>query len=162
MEREFWKKGLTLLDGAMGTMIQKADLPKGTAPELLGLTHPQVLTAIHRSYIEAGSSVVYANTFGCNAKKLAGTGHSVAEVVAASVTAARAATAGSDAAVALDVGPLGELLEPLGSLRFEDAYDLFREVMEAGERAGVDLICIETMTDLYETRGSSRRARYIC
>lgn len=159
MERDFWKKGLTLLDGAMGTMIQRSDLPKGTAPELLGLTHPQVLTAIHRSYIEAGSSVVYANTFGCNARKLSGTGHSVAEVVAASVAAAKAAVAGTDVAVALDVGPLGELLEPLGSLRFEDAYALFREVMEAGTKAGADLICIETMTDLYETRSALLAAK---
>lgn len=159
MEREFWKKGLTLLDGAMGTMIQQADLPRGVAPELLGLTHPQVLTDIHRAYIEAGSAVVYANTFGCNGKKLAGTGHSVDEVVTASIAAAKAAVAGTDAAVALDVGPLGVLLEPLGSLTFETAYALFREVMEAGAKAGAELICIETMTDLYETKAALLAAK---
>ncbi len=156
MEREFWKHGLTLLDGAMGTMIQRADLPTQTAPELLALTHPDVLTAIHRAYVEAGSQVVYANTFGCNAKKLAETGRAVAEVVSASIAAARAAGA---AAVALDVGPLGELLEPLGSLSFEEAYALFREVMEAGERFGADLVVIETMTDLYETKAALLAAK---
>lgn len=159
MEREFWKRGLTLLDGAMGTMLQAADLPWGTHPELLGLTHPDRLTDIHRAYVQAGSAVVYANTFGCNGKKLAGTGHSVDEVVAASVAAARAAVAGTGAAVALDVGPLGELLEPLGTLTFETAYGLFREVMEAGAKAGADLICIETMTDLYETRAALLAAK---
>ena len=159
MEREFWKRGLTLLDGAMGTMLQHANLPRDAAFPVLGLTHPGVLTDIHRAYVQADSRVVYANTFGCNSKKLAGTGHSVAEVVAASVTAAKAAVAGMSAAVALDVGPLGELLEPLGSLTFEEAYALFREVMEAGARAGADLICIETMTDLYEAKAALLAAK---
>lgn len=159
MEREFWKRSLTVLDGAMGTMLQKQDLPAGTRPELLGLTHPEVLTAIHRAYVEGGSRVVYANTFGCNGKKLADTPHTVGEVVAASVAAARAATAGTEVAVALDVGPLGELLEPLGSLSFEGAYALFREVMEAGAKAGADLVVIETMTDLYEAKAALLAAK---
>ncbi len=156
MKADFWTEGFVLLDGAMGTMLQKLDLPQGTKPELLGLDHPELLSAIHRSYVEAGSQVVCANTFGCNAKKLAGTPYGVAEVVSASVAAARAAGA---QAVALDVGPLGELLEPLGTLRFEGAYALFREVMEAGARAGADLIFIETMTDLYETKAAVLAAK---
>ncbi len=156
MEREFWKSGLTLLDGAMGTMLQKADLPEGVRPELIGMDHPELLTGIHRAYVAAGSQVVCANTFGCNGKKLAGTGYSVAQVAAASIAAARAAGA---QAVALDVGPLGELLEPLGTLRFEEAYDLFCEVMEAGAQAGADLVFIETMTDLYETKAALLAAK---
>lgn len=159
MKDEFWKKGLTFLDGALGTMLQRAQLPPDTAPELAGLTHPEVLSAIHRAYVEAGSGVVYANTFGCNAGKLAGTGYTVREVVAASVAAARAACRGTDALVGLDIGPLGELLEPLGRLTFEAAYDRFREVVEAGVEAGADLIAIETMTDLQETRAALLAAK---
>ena len=159
MENKIWKEGLTLLDGAMGTMLQAGGaLPPGTRPELAALACPEALTGIHRAYVEAGSRIVYANTFGCNAKKLAGSGHGVAEVVAASVAAARAA-AGREALTALDVGPLGELLEPLGSLTFEGAYGLFREVMEAGARAGADLIVIETMTDLYEAKAALLAAK---
>lgn len=156
MKADLWNQGFTLLDGAMGTMLQKMDLPQGCEPELLALSRPETLSAIHRAYVEAGSQVVCANTFGCNAKKLAGSGHSVAQVVAASVAAARAA---GPQAVALDVGALGERLEPLGTLRFEEAYGLFRQVMEAGARAGADLIFIETMTDLYEARAALLAAK---
>ncbi len=140
----------------MGTMLQGIDLPHGTSPELMGLSHPEVLTDIHRAYVEAGSQVVCANTFGCNGRKLAGTGQGVERVIAASIAAARAA---GPMAVALDVGPLGELMEPLGSLRFEEAYGLFRQVMEAGAAAGADLIFIETMTDLYETKAALLAAK---
>ncbi len=158
MNDNFWQGGFTLLDGALGTMVQALDLPRSARPELLALTHPQALMDIHRAYVQAGSQVIYANTFGCNGKKLAGTGHTAAEVVSASVAAARAA-AGERARVALDIGPLGELLEPLGSLTFERAYDLFREVVEAGVQAGADLIVIETMTDLYEAKAALLAAK---
>lgn len=141
------------LDGAMGTMLQGKGLQPGERPELLCLTHPDWIRDIHRAYVEAGSQVIYANTFGANALKLAGTGHTVAEVIAAAVGVARSA-AGDAALVALDMGPLGELLEPLGTLHFEDAYDLFAEMARAGEAAGADLVAIETMTDLYEARAA--------
>lgn len=159
MECKLFGGKLTLLDGALGTMLQRAELPPDTAPELVALTHPEALTAIHRAYVEAGSRVIYANTFGCNAGKLAGTGHTVGEVVAASVAAAQAACRGTEALVGLDVGPLGELLEPLGRLSFEEAYGRFREVVEAGVAAGADLIAIETMTDLQETRAALLAAK---
>ena len=141
------------LDGAMGTMLQEKGLQPGERPELLCLTHPDWICGIHRAYVDAGSQVIYANTFGANALKLAGTGHTVEEVIAAAVGVARSA-AGDAALVALDMGPLGELLEPLGTLRFEDAYDLFAEMARAGEAAGADLVAIETMTDLYEARAA--------
>ena len=143
---------IMILDGAMGTMLQ-GRLQPGECPELLCLTHPDWIEDIHRAYIEAGSQVIYANTFGANALKLAGTGCTVEEVISAAVRTARRA-AGNSALVALDMGPLGELLEPLGTLRFEDAYNLFAQMARAGARAGADLVAIETMTDLYEARAA--------
>ena len=145
---------LLFLDGAMGTVLQQRGLPAGGQPELLNLTRPKLLEEIHREYIQAGSQIIYANTFGANAHKLAPTGHGVEEVVARGVEIAKRAAKGTDTLVAVDMGPLGELLEPMGSLSFEDAYALFREVAAAGARAGADLAVIETMTDLYEARAA--------
>ena len=144
---------LTLLDGGMGTMLQAAGLPLGEVPELWSLTHPEAVEAVHRAYVEAGSEVVYANTFGANRFKAARCGVDTAELVAAGVRCARAA-AGEKARVALDIGPLGQLLEPLGTLDFETAYDCFREIAVAGEQAGADLAVIETMSDLYEVKAA--------
>ena len=148
-----------MLDGAMGTVLQQRGLPPGGQPELLNLTEPALLASVYREYVDAGSRVVYANTFGANGLKLAKSGHSVTEVVRAAVTVAKEAVAGTGTLVALDVGPLGELLEPMGTLTFERAYDLFREMMEAGAGAGADLIAIETMTDLYETKAALLAAK---
>ena len=148
-----------MLDGAMGTVLQQRGLPPGGQPELLNLTEPELLASVYREYVAAGSRVVYANTFGANGLKLAKTGHAVEEVVRAAITVAREAVAGTGTLVALDVGPLGELLEPMGILTFERAYDLFREMMEAGAGAGADLIAIETMTDLYETKAALLAAK---
>ena len=145
---------LILLDGAMGTMLQRAGLKPGELPELLALTNPALLTDIHRQYIDAGSQIVYANTFGANRRKLHKLGHTVDEVVAAAVRAAKTACKGTDAKVAVDIGPLGELLAPLGTLPFEEAVNQFREIALAGEQAGADLAVIETMTDLYEAKAA--------
>ncbi len=145
---------LTFLDGAMGTMLQRAGLKPGELPELLALTNPALLTSVHRQYVEAGTQIVYANTFGANRRKLEKLGHTVDEVVAGAIAAARKACEGTDARVALDVGPLGELLEPLGTLPFESAVDMFAELVRAGVAAGADLIAIETMTDLQEARAA--------
>ena len=142
----------------MGTMLQKSGLKPGEIPELKNIEHPEMIAAVHRAYIDAGSQVVYANTFGANRRKLAKTGHSVAEVVSAGVRLAKK-EAGEKAFVALDIGPLGELLEPLGTLTFEDAYDQFAEMMEAGAAAGADLVVIETMTDLYEAKAALLAAK---
>ena len=143
----------------MGTVLQQRGLRPGGVPELLNLTEPELLSSIYREYAEAGSQVVYANTFGANRRKLAGTGHSVEEIVTAAIRVAKAAVAEFGTRVALDVGPLGELLEPMGSLTFEAAYDLFREMMAAGAAAGADLVVIETMTDLYEAKAALLAAK---
>ncbi|MBQ7713555.1 MAG: homocysteine S-methyltransferase family protein, partial [Oscillospiraceae bacterium] len=138
----------------MGTVLQQRGLPPGAMPDLLNLTDPALIEGVYRDYLAAGTEILYTNTFGTNARKLAKTGRSVREVVSAAVAAARRAAAGTDALVALDIGPLGELLEPMGTLTFEAAYELFREVAVAGAEAGADLAVIETMTDLYEAKAA--------
>ena len=147
-----------LLDGGMGTMLQAAGLPLGELPELWNITHPEAVTGVHRRYAEAGSQVLYANTFGANRYKAAACGRSVAELVSAGVACCRAA-AGPDRKVALDIGPLGQLLQPLGTLSFEEAYDAFREILVAGEAAGADLVVFETMSDLQEVRAGVLAAK---
>ena len=150
---------ITLLDGGMGTQLQAAGLPIGQLPELWNLTEPDKVTAVHRRYVEAGSRVLYTNTFGVNGLKAARFGHSVSELVKAGVRCARAADRGEGIRVALDIGPLGQILEPLGTLRFEEAYELFREIVIAGRDAGADLIVIETMSDLYEVKAAVLAAK---
>ena len=159
MQTKLLQNKILILDGAMGTVLQQRGLPPGGQPELLNLTQPKLLESIHREYIDAGSQVIYTNTFGANGPKLAKSGHSVDEIVTAAVGIAKKASMGTNAKVALDVGPLGELLEPMGTLPFERAYDLFREMMKAGAEAGADLIVIETMTDLYETKAALLAAK---
>ncbi len=147
-----------MLDGGMGTTLQAMGLPPGGVPELLNLNEPEMIASVHRAYVDAGAQVVYTNTFGANALKLRRTGKTVDEIVSAAVRLAKDAV-GERAKVALDVGPLGELLEPMGQRTFESAYDLFAEVMQAGESAGADLIVIETMSDLYETKAALLAAK---
>ncbi len=148
--------GFLMLDGGMGTMLQANGLEMGGIPELLNFTHPQQITDIHRAYIAAGSDVVYTNTFGANRLKMAKTGRSVQEIISAAIRNARAAADGR-ALVALDIGPIGQLLEPTGTLKFEEAYDIFREQIEAGKDA--DLYVFETMTDLLEVRAGVLAAK---
>ena len=152
---------LTILDGGMGTMLQAAGLGLGERPELFGMEHPDIVEQIQRAYVAAGSDIIYANTFGANAHKLAGTGVTVEQAVAANVAAAKKAAQGS-AKVALDIGPIGELMEPLGTLSFDDAYDIYAQMVRAGEKAGVDLVVFETMTDLYEVKAAVLAAQENC
>ena len=151
-------KNRVILDGGMGTMLQAAGLGLGERPDIFGMKHPDVVERIQHSYVEAGSQVLYANTFGTNAHKLEGTGYTVEEVVSANIAVAKRATAGK-AKVALDVGPIGELLEPLGMLSFEKAYEIYAEVVKAGAACGADLIIFETMTDLYEVKAAVLAAK---
>ena len=150
---------LIILDGGMGTQLQAAGLPMGQAPELWNVTEPEKVTAVHRRYVEAGSKVLYTNTFGVNRLKTARIGRSVRELVEGGVRCARAAAGTEEVRVALDIGPLGQILEPLGTLKFEEAYDIFRGIVEAGRDAGADLIVIETMSDLYEVKAAVLAAR---
>ena len=145
---------ITFLDGGFGTMLQKQGIKLGHNPGLLCLEQPEAVTAIHRQYVEAGSRILYANTFSANRLKLEGTGHSVEEIVTVAIGCAKDACRGTGAKVALDIGPIGQLMRPMGSLSFDQCYDIFKEMCVAGENAGADLIAIETMTDLQEARAA--------
>ena len=158
----FDRKRFVLLDGGMGTQLQTRGLQPGQKPELAALEMPDTLTAIHADYARAGADILLANTFGANAKKLAGCPCTVEQVVSASIACARRAAAETGALVALDIGPLGELLVPAGTLRFEDAYAEFAQVIRAGAAAGADLVFLETMTDLYELKAAILAAKENC
>ena len=158
----FDRKRFVFLDGGMGTQLQTRGLQPGQKPELAALEMPDTLTAIHADYARAGADILLANTFGANAKKLAGCPCTVEQVVSASIACARSAAAETGALVALDIGPLGELLVPAGTLRFEDAYAEFAQVIRAGAAAGADLIFLETMTDLYELKAAILAAKENC
>ena len=158
----FDRKRFVFLDGGMGTQLQARGLQPGQKPELAALEMPDVLTAIHTDYADAGADILLANTFGANAKKLAGCGHTVDDVVTASIACARKAADTTGALVALDIGPLGELLVPAGTLSFEDAYAEFAQVIRAGTAAGADLVFLETMTDLYELKAAILAAKENC
>lgn len=139
-----------LLDGAMGSVLQKHGLKLGGIPEELNFTQPELIRSIHKSYIEAGAQCVYANTFGANRHKLQGSKYTVEQIVKQGIAIAREAAAGTDVLVALDIGSLGRMLRPTGDMPADEAYDMFREIMLAGREA--DLIAIETMTDLMEIK----------
>lgn len=141
----------------MGTMLQAKGLKMGETPEALNIEKPDWLIDIHKQYIAAGSDVIYANTFGANRYKLTECGYSVEEAVGAAIKNARTACEGTDTLVALDIGPIGQLLEPTGTLTFEEAYDVFAEVIKAG--SGADIIVLETMTDLYELKAALLAAK---
>ena len=137
----------------MGTMLQARGLKLGEYPELASLDHPDWLFDIHRSYVEAGTQILCANTFGANREKLRRTGKTVEEVIPPSIAIAKEAAAGK-ALVALDLGPTGQLLEPTGTLDFETAVDIFAQQVRCAVSAGADLVMIETMTDLQECRAA--------
>ena len=140
----------------MGTMIQKSGAKYDHSPETLNLTSPGLIASFHRAYVDAGADVLYTNTFGANAYKLEGSGCTVAEIIGAAVGNARSA-AGGRALVALDIGPVGMLCEPAGTMTFEQAYGYFKEQIEAGGDA--DLIVFETMTDLLELKAAVLAAK---
>ena len=150
-------KDFVLLDGAMGTLIQKSGAEYDSVPETLNITHPELIESFHKAYAEAGSDIVYANTFGSNGYKLKESGYSVDEIIKSGVANAKKAVEGTDCLVALDIGPIGQLLEPAGSLSFDSAYDYFKEQVIAGSEA--DVIVFETMTDLYELKAAVLAAK---
>ncbi|MBR5903393.1 MAG: homocysteine S-methyltransferase family protein, partial [Clostridia bacterium] len=159
--REYLKDNIVRLDGAMGTLLQKNGLRPGEHPERMNITHPQVVTSIHKDYYDAGSNVVCTNTFGANLLKFEET--ELEQIVAAAVKNARAAAEQSCGAqpkfVALDIGPSGRLLKPLGDLDFEDAVEVFAQTVRLGVKYGADLIIIETMSDSYETKAALLAAK---
>lgn len=152
--REQLGKRMIFCDGGMGTMLQKAGLAAGETPELWNFTHPEVLTRIHTEYAKAGADIVTANTFGANSIKLECKEYSVKETITRAVHLVKDAAAPLGKWTALDIGPTGRLLEPMGDLSFEDAYHAFQEAAEAGEAAGADVILIETMSDTLEMKAA--------
>lgn len=153
MAYNFNSEKITLLDGAMGSFLQKLGLKAGELPEMLNITRPDDICAIHKKYLEAGSDVIYTNTFGINRFKAEAAGISVEQVVKAAVQNARNACNCFDhKAVALDIGPCGRVLKPAGDLEFEQAVKVFAEIVKAGSDA--DFIIFETFTDLYELKAA--------
>lgn len=146
------KKDFIIYDGGFGTMLQSRGLEMGHNPNILNVTNPEIVTEIHREYVNAGSDIICSNTFSANRYKLEDSGYSVKEIVSAAVNCCKNAVKGTDALIALDIGPVGQLLEPNGTLSFDDAYDIFKEIVTASE--DYDLIAIETMTDLLEMKAA--------
>ena len=155
----FRQSNTILLDGGMGTMLQAAGLKLGARPEELNITDPALIEGIHGQYAAAGSRIVNANTFGASAHKLAGSTYTLEQIITTGIENCKRACAPYGALTALDVGPLGELLEPSGTLAFEDAVAEYARIVKAGEAAGADLIFFETYTDLYELKAALLAAK---
>ena len=159
--RTFLKDHIVILDGGMGSLLMARGLPPGERGERWNLSHPEAVATVHTAYFDAGSNVVLTNTFGAN--RLHFTQEELSEIIPAAVSLARAAqsrsTAPQEKFVALDIGPLGQLLAPLGELDFEEAVEIFAQQVRLGAGAGVDLIFIETMNDLAETRAALLAAK---
>lgn len=158
---EFLKDNIVYLDGGMGTLLQAKGLKPGDAPERWNISHPDVICGIHRDYFDAGSNIVCTNTFGANTLKYSK--DELEKIIRAAVKNAADARAQSSSAgekfIALDIGPSGKLLKPLGDLDFEDAVGVFAETVRIGTSCGVDLMLIETMNDSYETKAALLAAK---
>ena len=157
--KDFIEDNILLFDGAMGTMLQKEGLKLGQNPEILNITNPEVIKKIHKKYIDAGAKVITTNTFGANEKKLYGTSYSVEEIINKGISLAIEARGNESVLIALDIGPIGELLEPMGTLKFDEAYNIFKRQVVLAKNSGVDIILIETMTDLYEAKAAVLAAK---
>ncbi len=152
--KEYIKENILIFDGAMGTMLQKKGLKLGENPELLNIKEPDIIEEIHKEYINSGANVITTNTFGANELKLKLCNLEVEDAVDAAVKIAKRAKGDSNTYIALDIGPIGELLEPMGTLSFDRAYEIFKRQVIQGTKSGVDIILIETMTDLYELKAA--------
>ena len=151
------QKEYIFFDGGMGTMLQAKGMKMGALPELLNIENPEWIIDVHKQYINAGADVIYANTFGANSYKLKNCNYSVSEIIKAGIENAKKACQGTDTLVALDIGTIGQLLEPTGTLTFEEAYEIYKEQVIAGKDA--DLIVFETQTDLYELKAAVLAAK---
>ncbi len=159
--RDYLKHRIIYLDGGMGTLLQERGLLPGEKPERWNITHPEIITELHREYYNAGSHVVCTNTFGANSLKFSS--EELELIIKAAIENARAARDSSDGwpdkFIALDIGPTGRLLRPYGDFDFEDAVSVFAETVRLGVKYGVDLITIETMNDSYETKAALLAAK---
>lgn len=159
--RDFIKNNIVYLDGGMGTLLQKSGLQPGELPEHWNISHPEVIREIHKNYYDSGSNVVNANTFGANTLKFSidELDEIICHAVKNADEARKASSGEQEKFIALDVGPTGKLLKPLGDLDFEDAVKIFAETIRLGVKYGVDLITIETMNDSYETKAAVLAAK---
>ena len=159
--RDFIKNNIVYLDGGMGTLLQKSGLQPGELPERWNISHPEVIREIHKNYYDSGSNVVNANTFGANTLKFSidELDEIICHAVKNADEARKASSGEQEKFIALDVGPTGKLLKPLGDLDFEDAIKIFAETIRLGVKYGVDLITIETMNDSYETKAAVLAAK---
>lgn len=160
---KYMKENIVLFDGAMGTMLQGKGLKIGENPEIFGFKNPEKLFEIHKAYLNSGSNVITTNTFGANEIKLDKLGYKVEDIVDNAIKIAKLAIEQSDQPieryVALDVGPIGELLEHSGTMSFDRAYEIFKRQMVQGEKSGADIILIETMIDLHEAKAAVLAAK---
>ncbi|WP_179631968.1 homocysteine S-methyltransferase family protein [Clostridium peptidivorans] len=158
--REALTKQIIFFDGAMGTMLQSRGLKVGEIPETYNILYPDIIREVHEKYVKAGADIITTNTFGANELKLKNTDYSVEEVITKAVEIAKEVKKTSNGKyVALDIGPIGQMLEPMGVLKFERAYEIFKRQVEAGVKAGCDLILIETISDLYEAKAAVLAAK---
>lgn len=159
--RDFIKNNIVYLDGGMGTLLQKSGLQPGELPEHWNISHPEVIREIHKNYYDSGSNVVNTNTFGANTLKFSidELDEIICHAVKNADEARKASSGEQEKFIALDVGPTGKLLKPLGDLDFEDAVKIFAETIRLGVKYGADLITIETMNDSYETKAAVLAAK---
>ena len=161
---EFLKENIVLLDGGMGTLLQEKGLKSGEKPELWNITHPEIIVSVHKDYFEAGSNVVSTNTFGANLLKFSE--QELEKIIKSAVENAKKARDTSkgkkEKFIALDIGPLGKLLKPLGDLEFEKAVEIFSKTVEIGTKYGVDLVILETFNDSYETKAALLAVKENC
>ena len=159
--------GIIFYDGAMGTMLQKRGSKPGELPDLMNITAPDAVCEVHKLYIEAGSDIICTNTFGANSFALRDTGYTPEEIITAAVSIAKRAVKEAHAEtgktsrsyIALDIGPIGQLLEPFGDLEVDEATRMFAQQAIAGEKAGVDFVAIETMGDLNEMEAAIKAVK---
>ena len=155
MLRERLGKDLLIFDGAMGTQLQEAGLKAGEIPEVYNIEHPEIIIDIHSRYLQSGANFITTNTFGCNPLKMADSGYCYCDLLKAAVKNARIARdkVNPNAYIALDIGPIGQLLEPLGTLTFDEAYEMIAsQILIVKDQ--VDVVLLETMTDLYEVKAA--------
>ncbi len=153
---EYLRENILVFDGAMGTMLQRAGLPTGELPEVYNITRPDIVLNIHKEYINAGCDVITANTFQASRFKLEGSGYSPEDIISSGISLAKQSGAKY---VALDIGPLGQLMHPMGTLKFEEAYEAFAQQVKVGAECGADVILLETMSDLLEIKAAYLAAR---
>ncbi|APH17105.1 B12 binding domain protein [Clostridium sporogenes] len=157
--KDYIKENILVFDGAMGTMLQKLGLKISDLPEELNILEPEKIINIHRKYVDAGAKVITTNTFGANEVKLKQSKFSVESIIDKAIDNVKKAKGNKETLIALDVGPIGQLLEPMGTLKFEEAYEIFKRQVIQGQKSGADIILIETMTDLYEAKAAILAAK---